>query len=264
MMPIHYFLNNDCLLSGMTLKDNKELEANNMALHTTTKKEHVLVNRKKLAQSIGVTLNDFVCANQTHSANFYKVTEQDRGKGACTETTAIPQTDALYTFESNIVLCCFTADCVPLLFYNHVAGVIGVIHSGWQGTVKEITSKLFRHLIEKEQCNPKDFHVQIGAALCQEKFEVDTDVYEQFVALGYASDFMTYNEKTNKFHIDNQRTVQKQCEMAGILPENISIDQTCTFLNDAGFSYREHKQAGRHLSFIMKKGRIKNDEKERD
>ena len=56
-------------------------------------------------------------------------------------------------------------------------GLIGVIHSGWQGTVKEITTKLFDHLIHVEQCDPKDFRVQIGAALSQEKFEVDEDVY---------------------------------------------------------------------------------------
>ena len=55
--------------------------------------------------------------------------------------TAIPDTDALYTYEPNLVLCSFTADCVPVIFYNEVNGLIGVIHSGWQGTVKEITSE---------------------------------------------------------------------------------------------------------------------------
>ena len=168
--------------------------------------------------------------------------------------TAIADTDALYTYEPNLLLCSFTADCVPVIFYNEVNGLIGVIHSGWQGTVKEITSKLFEHLIQDEQCNPSDFHVQIGAALSQEKFEVDEDVYVKFKDLGYADDFMYYNDKTNKYHIDNQQTVKKQCELAGIPAEQITIDQTCTYLNPDGFSYRQDKQSGRHLSFIMKKG----------
>lgn len=91
-------------------------------------------------------MDNFVCANQTHSANFHRVTIEDKGRGARTKDTAIPDTDALYTFESNIILTSFSADCVPVIFYNKVNGLIGVIHSGWQGTIKEVTLKLFRHL----------------------------------------------------------------------------------------------------------------------
>lgn len=140
-------------------------------------------------------------------------------------------------------------------FYNEVTGLVGVIHSGWQGTVKEVTLQLFQHLIHHEQCRPQDFHVQIGMALSQQKFEVDVDVYEKFKNLGYAHEFMYYNAETNKYHIDNQQTVKKQCELAGIPSEHITIDPTCTYLSTEGFSYRQDKQAGRHLSFIMRKAR---------
>ncbi len=46
---------------------------------------------------------------------------------------------------------------------------------------------------------------------------------------------------------------KKQCELAGIPSKQIDIDATCTYLSPNGFSYREDKQAGRHLSFIMRK-----------
>jgi len=128
-----------------------------------------------------------------------------------------------------------------------------VIHSGWQGTVKEITLKVFEHLIQVEQCNPSDVHVQIGAALSQEKFEVDEDVYGKFNDLGYADDFIYYNDQTDKYHIDNQQTVKKQCELVGIPASQITIDKTCTYISPHGFSHRQDKHSGRHLSFIMKK-----------
>ncbi|MBW9234731.1 laccase domain-containing protein, partial [Leptospira santarosai] len=86
--------------------------------------------------------------------------------------------------------------------HNDETGLIGVIHSGWQGTVKEITLKLFEHLTQVENCNPNDLHIHIGPALSQEKFEVDEDVYLKFKDLGYAEDFMYFNENTNKYHID--------------------------------------------------------------
>lgn len=241
------------MIAGTTLKDNTEPEANNMALHACENMNHVVENRKKLAASLNGKLGDFVCAQQTHSANFRKVNVKDKGRGALRMDTAIANTDALYTYEPNLVLSSFHADCVPIIFYHDVTGVIGVVHSGWQGTVKEITLKLFKHLIQEEQCHPDDFHVQIGMALSQEKFEVDHDVYAKFKDLGYAQPFMYFNEQTNKYHIDNQQTVKKQCILAGIPEDRISIDQTCTYVSPDGFSYRQDKESGRHLSFIMKR-----------
>src|SRR5690625_7851900 len=113
----------------------------------------------------------------------------------------------MYTYESNIVLCCFSADCVPVTFYNNRTGVVGVIHSGWQGSVKEITLKLFRHRIEKENCNPQDFYVYLGSCLSQVKLEDDNDVKTQFAQLGYAYECIYFNSSANKYHIDNQMVV---------------------------------------------------------
>lgn len=250
-----YYMNFDHLIAGTTWKEPGAAELNNTALHVCEDAEAVIRNRKQLANEIGCSLADFVCAVQTHSANFYKVTEKDRGKGAFTMKDAIPDTDALYTYESGIVLTSFSADCVPVLLYNDKSGVIAAVHSGWQGTVKEVTPKLLQQLIVEEKNDPSAFHVYIGPALSQEKFEVDSDVYEKFQALGYANEFIYYKEETKKYHIDNQKTVKKQCELAGIPSSQIIIDSTCTYLDEGGFSYREDRSCGRHVSFIMKKKR---------
>lgn len=253
-MKTNIYVNNEKFIAGMTMKDEAEFESNNMALHACKNPDQVLENRKKLADSLNLSLETFVCANQTHSANFHRVTLDDKGRGADRIDTAIADTDALYTYEPNLLLCSFTADCVPVIYYNEAKGLIGVIHTGWPGTVKEITLKTLQHLIHVEHCNPKDFHIHIGSAISQEKFEVDEDVYVKFKDLGYADDFMYYNDQTNKYHIDNQQTVKKQCELAGIPPEQIIIDRTCTYENPNGFSHRQDKQSGRHMSFIMRKG----------
>jgi len=252
-MKTNIYLNTEKLIAGMTLKDGDELEHNNMALHACQTTADIVENRKRLATYLNCDLKDFVCANQTHSSNFHRVTLEDKGRGADQVDTAIADTDALYTYEPNILLSSFTADCVPVIFHHEVTGLIGVIHSGWQGTVKEISLKLFKHLTQVENCNQNDLHVHIGAALSQEKFEVDEDVYLKFKDLGYADDFMYFNEKTNKYHIDNQLTVKRQCELAGIPFEQINMDRMCTFVSPDGFSYRQDRQSGRHLSFIMRK-----------
>ena len=252
-MKTKWYVNNEHYIAGVTLKDSSAPEQNNMALHTCQNPENVLMNRKRLTASLETDLHQLVCGNQTHSDNFYKVTKEDIGRGSASLDTAIQNTDAFYTFEPNIVLTSFTADCVPVLFYNEKRKLIGAVHSGWQGTVKEITTKLFQQLIQVENCAPADFFVFIGPALSQEKFEVDEDVYTKFKELGYADEFMYFNEETNKYHIDNQLTVKHQCELNGIPSENILVDRTCTFLSEEGFSYREDRKAGRHVSFIMRK-----------
>ncbi|MFF5996375.1 peptidoglycan editing factor PgeF [Lysinibacillus sp. KU-BSD001] len=250
---MNIYMNNEKVIAGTTMKNIEVPEQNNMALHICENTAAVINNREQLAKMIGCEVQDFVCAEQTHSKNFYKVTSNDRGKGAFTMDNAIANTDALYTYERGILLTSFSADCVPVLLYNEKSGVIAAIHSGWQGTVKEVTPQLLHQLIEIEQNPAEGFWVYIGTALSQQKFEVDRDVYEQFKALGYADEFIYYHAKTNKYHIDNQQTVKKQCELAGIPANQIAIDDTCTFLHEKGFSYRQDKKSGRHMSFIMKK-----------
>lgn len=247
------YINNAQLIAGITLKEQNAPEQNNMALHVCEDAQTILKNREKLATKLSFSTQQFVYAQQTHSANFYKVEKKDTGRGTTSLTTAIPNTDALYTYESGIVLTAFSADCVPILLHNTTTGVIGAVHSGWQGTVKEIMPNLLQKLIVVEKNPPEAFHIYINPALSQQKFEVDRDVYDKFKALGYADDFMYLNEQTAKYHIDNQLTVKKQCELAGIPTKQIYVDDTCTFLSDAGFSYRQDKKAGRHMSFITKK-----------
>lgn len=252
-LKMKFYSNNNEFVSGMTLKDLTAPESNNMALHACENTEAVLLNRKKLAEFLDVSLDDFICTQQTHSANFRRVTRQHKGSGAYTIENAIPDTDGLYTFDAGVVLCSFAADCAPVIIHDKKTGLIGVIHSGWQGTVKEITLKFLNHIISVEQCNPTDLEIQIGASISQQQFEVDQDVFLKFEALGYASEFMYFNSSTNKYHIDNQATVKRQCELAGIPSSQIVVDATCTFLNSAGFSYRQQRQCGRHLIFALNK-----------
>ncbi|HOA42906.1 MAG TPA: peptidoglycan editing factor PgeF [Bacillota bacterium] len=255
-MKIRLYTGNDTtfnrIVAGITLKDEKEPESGNMALHACMDPANVLANRRKLSSVLGSDLGLFVCPNQTHSSNFHKVTYSYRGRGAMDLHTAIPDVDALYTFEPNLVLCCFTSDCVPVIFYNNAVGLVGIIHSGWKGTVNEITLKLFQHLLINEDCNAVDFRVHIGPAISSEMFEVDSDVYSQFKKLGYADHCISYNDLTGKYHIDNQQTVKIQCQLAGIPAAQILMDSTCTYKSPDGFSYRRDSKCGRHMSFVFR------------
>src|SRR5690625_7868229 len=100
-MNTKVYLNQATHVVGMTLKDSNKLEENNMALHVCKEKAGVIENRKALAQSLDVELNDFVCANQTHSANFHEVKREDTGKGGSSLEETIEDTEQLYTYQTN-------------------------------------------------------------------------------------------------------------------------------------------------------------------
>jgi len=254
MMEIKWYVKQEPIYAGISLKSVHDIrEMNNMALHACKDEQTIVSNRQRLASSIGQPLERFVCANQAHSANVWKVTKTDIGSGAFSTKDAIPNSDALYTTEKDVVLCTFTADCVPVFFYNKQATIVGVIHSGWKGTVQEITLKTFQHINDTDQCQMTEMKVHLGMGLSEARFEVDEDVATKYKQLGYADPFIRFNERTGKFHIDNQLVVKEQCKRAGILEQHITIDRTCTYDSEYGFSYREQKDTGRHLGFIFQR-----------
>lgn len=219
-------------------------ESNNLGLHTNDKYENVIDNRKKLAFELGFNLSDFVFSIQEHTNNYYKVTTKDLGRGSVDHSTGINSTDALYTFESNIVLATYHADCTPIYFYSKIHNLIGVIHAGWLGTSREITFKTLEHIINDYNIAPSDLTVHIGPSISRDVYEVKQDLVEHFP---------NYNEcfsyKNDKIYFDNVMANMIQIKKLGIT--NILHDNRCTFLNeDLFFSHRRELNAGRMIAYI--------------
>ncbi len=254
-MKYQLYRNDEKLIAGITFRDQGAWEDHNMAIHACQNPLHILKNREAFAESLNFNLDDFVCANQTHSIHWHQVSGKDKGRGVKTMDSAIPDCDAMYTNEKGIVLTSFSADCVPILFWDHHNNWIGAVHSGWRGTVHEMIPNLISHLFDDYLVFSKDLHVVIGPALGMKYFEVDCNVYDQFCSLGYGSEYMTLNQKTGKYHIDNQQIVYLQCKRMGIHTDHIDVHRICTYEDQNCFSYRKDPTCGRHMSFIMMKNR---------
>lgn len=218
---------------------------NNLGLHTKDKKENVIKNRELLAKDLNIPLDNFVFGQQEHTNNYYKVTKEDCGKGVYTTDDAIKSTDALYTFENNIVLATFHADCTPVFFHSKKHNVIGVIHAGWLGTAREITYKTLKHIIDEYKINPSDISVHVGPSISAEVYEVKQDLVDHFDER--YKDTFTY--KNNKIYFDTAKANLIQIQSLNIT--NVKHDNRCTFKNeDLFFSHRREANAGRMLAFI--------------
>ena len=97
-------------------------------------------NRHRLAAGFGASLEDFVFARQVHGAGVAVVAEADRGSGTQSLDDAIGGADALVTTSPGVMLAILTADCVPIVLHDPVAGVLACVHAGWRGTVAGVTA----------------------------------------------------------------------------------------------------------------------------
>ena len=254
-MTIQFYDTPENLIAGTTLKDNQQTLNGNLALHTGEDATQVVENRQTLADALQVDVDQFVFANQTHSKKAYRVTVGDWGRGSLSTEDAVDDVDALYTYESDVVVGVFTADCVPVIFYDEDTGLIGAIHSGWKGTVQDIVSATFAQIKnENPDIYMGNIKAILGPSIAQKSFEVDKDVADQFKALGYADDFIQWDDGRGKYLVDNQATVAEQLKRVGILADNIRLSDQDTLAMVDGFSYRLDKTPGRHFNFITRKG----------
>lgn len=145
--------------------------------------------------------------------------------------------DGAITDQKGVLLTSMHADCIPLYFYDPVKGAIGMVHSGWKGTVKEIGRKTSLLMQETYGCKPEDILVHIGAGISECCFEVDEDVYEMFTE-------PKYEKKGEKYYIDLKEYNLRMLMESGIPKENISISEHCTCCESetfASFRYNASK-----------------------
>lgn len=206
--------------------------------------ESVLKNYHLLAEDLGFDIRRAVCARQTHTANIRIVTSEDCGKGIFRVDSDIQDIDGLITNEKGIALIIFTADCVPLLFYDPVKKVVAASHAGWRGTAQNIGGKTVRLMCENFGSAPEDIIAAIGPSIGVCCFEVDEDTAANF------DETYRVPKPNGKYHVDLWRANRDKIAAEGV--KDIFISEECTICNsDKYYSYRTHKEhTGRQIAVI--------------
>jgi hypothetical protein len=143
-------------------------------------------NRRRLVTAFGADLGDFVFARQVHGAGVRVVADADRGSGAFSVDDAVSSSggvgdadgvDALVTTSPGVVLAILTADCVPIVLHDPVAGVLACVHAGWRGTVAGVTAAALAAM-QRLGARPSDVTAGIGPAIGADRYQVGPDVHE--------------------------------------------------------------------------------------
>jgi hypothetical protein len=134
----------------------------------------VAENRGRIAAVMRVSPEKLLSCHQIHSATVATVT-------TIWNSVERPEADAMVTQVPGIALGILTADCVPVLFVDPVARVIGAAHAGWRGALGGIVENT---IVAMKNLGAKTGNIQaaLGPCIWQDTYEVDAEFPKAFLA----------------------------------------------------------------------------------
>ena len=187
-----------------------------------------------------LNLHNYYETKQTHS-NTVHIVDDNYTNGSIG--------DALITNIPNKPLIIKIADCVPIILYDKENKVIAVVHSGWKGTLENITINAINTMMSIFNSKKENIHVYIYPSIRQCHFEVEEDVYSLFKNKINNIDKYTI-KKDIKYYIDLQSIIKDELKEIGIT--NIIDTNICTYCNhDIYHSYRYNHTDKRNILLAM-------------
>lgn len=212
---------------------------------------NVTENRTRTAAHFGLPHAALATVHQVHSPNVVVLDHVP-------EIAARAEADAMVTREKNIILGILTADCVPVLFYDEVHGVIGAAHAGWKGAYSGVIHNTITAM-EGLGAVRTHIHVLTGPAINQESYEVG----EEFLAR-----LVEEREENAGFFVESGRMAHYLFDLKSYVKSKIRREQVASIdvhaddtraLENKYFSYRRsclknEPDYGRQISCIVMKG----------
>lgn len=147
------------------------------------------------------------------------------------------EADGHIAAERGIALTVSIADCVPI-FIAHPSGAVGLLHSGWRGTVARIVDAGLWGFA-RLGLPPDELKVHLGPAICGRCYEVSAEVRAE----------LTGQPANRAGNVDIRSLIAEHARNAGVLDVTVSSDCTkCD--NDRYFSHRAG-DTGRQLGVIV-------------
>ncbi|MEU7720614.1 peptidoglycan editing factor PgeF [Streptomyces tibetensis] len=198
----------------------------------------VRTNRDLAAKDLGVEPDRVVWMNQVHGADVAVV---DGPWGASAE---IPSVDAIVTTRRGLALAVLTADCVPVLLADPVAGIAAAAHAGRPGMIAGVVPAVLRAMTELG-AEPSRIVARTGPTVCGRCYEVPEAMRAEVSAVEPAA----YAETSwGTPAVDVSAGVHAQLERLGVRDREQS--PVCTLESRDHFSYRRDRTTGRLAGYV--------------
>lgn len=162
------------------------------------------------------------------------------------EAACVGRCDALMTAETGLGLVVWTADCVPILINGD--GVVAAVHSGWRGSVADITGAVVRRFAIEYGVPPQNLRAVLGPAISGPHYEVSREVIDGLSKFG-----LDEAQWRKGRRVDLRGFLSARLEGLGLEPPMIDIVGPCTASTPELASYRRDGiDAGRQWSMIYR------------
>jgi len=162
-----------------------------------------------------------------------------------------PQADASVTDRPGVVCVVQTADCLPVLFADAAARVVGAAHAGWRGLAGGVLEDTISSMRE---AGAGEIMAWLGPAIGPARFEVGADVLQAFTAIdeNHRSAFRPIAGQEGKYLADLYALARRKLAAAGV---HKVTGGGCCSVSDAKrfYSYRRDGVTGRMASLIWLK-----------
>ena len=208
----------------------------NVGLGSGDDRETVIRNRSVVAQALGGAETQLVTAHQIHSAEVAIVTTP-------WAYDARPKIDGMVTNVPGLILGTLTADCGPVLFADHGAGVIGVAHAGWKGALTSITDATVLRMEELGAAR-QNIAAVLGPTISREAYEVGPEFITHFTRVTAENQkYFTPSVKQEHYMFDLPQYLVDRMKTFGV--GTVINSGFCTYAHVGDyFSYRRATHAG--------------------
>lgn len=197
----------------------------------------VRTNRELAAKSLGLDPARVVWMNQVHGRDVADV-EEPWGERPAAEV------DAIVTVRRGLALAVLTADCVPVLLADPVAGVVAAAHAGRPGMVAGVVPAAVEAMIERG-ADPARIIARTGPAVCGRCYEVPDALRAEVAAVEPAAHAET---RWGTPAVDVTAGVRAQLERLGV--RDLVGSPVCTMESEDHFSYRREGTTGRLAGYV--------------
>ena len=190
--------------------------------------------REELIKDFELGDRNLISGYQTHSKNIQVIKEIDK--------IYFENTDGFITNRKDVVIFTKYADCLPVYIYDPLKEVIGLVHSGWRGTLQEITLEAIKLMEKNYGTDRKNVYFAFGIGIGQENYEVGQEFKDLF-SEKFSFDIVTesFMEKNGKLYFDNQKFNYLNLIVNGVEKSKIITNEYCTFRDKRFQSFRSDK-----------------------
>lgn len=207
---------------------------------------NVTNNKRRLFEALSIDDRSMFDVWQVHSSDIVIANQPHQQSSFPPEYKA----DGIVTDQPGVTLFMRFADCTPIMLCDPKKKAIGIVHAGWQGTVKKAALQAVKTFQAAFGTDPGDILAAIGPAIGPDHYEVGENVIEQVKhAFGAQSD-QVLMDHNGKIHFNLWEANKISLNEAGVT--SVEVAGICTACNTADwFSHRAEKgKTGRFGALI--------------